>query len=83
VHQPFKLNVLKVIQDLGVSHMKSRGLIYTLLVIAIFALLFLFLVFGMSPPDAPNETIIRSSGNQNSHTAAKMTCSCSNGPMRI
>ena len=40
--------------------MKSRALIYTLLMIAIFALLFLFLVFGMSPPDTQNETIIRS-----------------------
>ena len=40
--------------------MKSRGLIYTLLVIAIFTLLFLFLVFGMSPPDSPNENIIKS-----------------------
>jgi hypothetical protein len=39
--------------------MKSRGLIYTLLAIAIFAFLFLFLVFGVSPPRAPNENILR------------------------
>lgn len=39
--------------------MKSRALIYTLLVIAIFTLLFIFLVFGVSPSVAPNENIIR------------------------
>lgn len=40
-------------------HMKSSGLIYTLLIIAIFVLLFLFLVFGLSPPESPSENIIR------------------------
>ena len=39
--------------------MMSRRLAYTLLVIAILALLFLFLVFGLSPSKAPNENIIR------------------------
>jgi hypothetical protein len=60
MHQPFILNKLKVVYDWGVSkHMKSRGLIYTLLVIAILVLLFFFLAFGVSPPEAPNGNIIR------------------------
>ena len=38
--------------------MKSRGLIYAVAVLAIFALVFLVLAFGVSPAAAPNENII-------------------------
>jgi hypothetical protein len=38
--------------------MKSRGLMYTLLMIALLVILFAFLSFGMSPPEAPNENNI-------------------------
>jgi hypothetical protein len=39
--------------------MKSRGLIYGLLIIAILGILFIFMVFGMSPMESPNENVIR------------------------
>ena len=37
----------------------SRGLTYALLAIAILAILFVFLVFGVSPAKAPSENIMR------------------------
>jgi hypothetical protein len=37
----------------------SRGLTYGLLAIAILAILFVFLIFGISPSKAPSENIIR------------------------
>lgn len=38
--------------------MKSRGLIYSLLITAILGILFIFMIFGMSPMESPNEDII-------------------------
>ena len=44
--------------------MKLRGLIYALAVLAIFALVFLVLAFGVSPPEAPNENLIAFGNNE-------------------